>query len=1596
MAKKKTALAINKHGKKPGDAIALDSAAPLKIKALPNVKYLLKVESGVAPEEASLVRVGNDLHVILEGDSTPALVLEGYFDLADPSGLYGVAENGQLYAYGRTDGGDIFALADGEMAPVALAGNPVPPGPVGEDDGFAFWPLLLGAAALAGLIAVARDDGSVNPVPPDPEKPEPLPSLKPVTRGVDRAIDDVGPVTGDIPAGGSTDDAQPTFVGTGTPDNVIHIYDHGRLIGSTQVDGGGNWRLTPNVPLTEGPHSITTTETDREDVSNISDPSRPLEFEVDLTAPSALAKLVSITEDTGTSASDFETNDASLVLGIAVEGDLGADERVQVSLDGGATWLDATRDAGGLWSYDNTGVDLAEGEHAIQTRVIDAVGNPGVASSQTVKIDTTPPIEGNEIAITAYGDNVAPQEGDFGSGTSTNDTSPLLKGSVAGLQDGDVVHVYEGTRLLGQAIVSGGSWSLQLTGVSPGLHSYTAVIVDAAGNKGTISNEFNLTVDLTAPPPLDALSLLDDVGDKVGLIARGDLTDDSQPTFSGKADATAVKYVVVYDNGVLLGSTEVRADGTWSFDPAAALSSGAHNFTAKPVDAAGNVGPETTPGWNFTLAGEAPPAPAITRVESDDGSVTGPLAKGDSTNDTTPVISGTGTIGTTVTVFVDDVPAGSAVVQGDGRWTVTVNPPLSGDGTKNITAQAEDGAGQKSPKTGEYPIVLDTSAPATPTLQALDDQGGVTGPIGSGSVTDDDLPALSGTGEAGATVSVYDGTTLLGTATVQGDNTWTLSLSSPLAQGGHSLTAKQTDKAGNASGSSDPLAFEVNRDPVIVSVTRADDDYGSKTGPIANGGVTDDETPTLVGQATPGAVVTIKEGQAVLGSATADSTTGNWSFALPVQAPGAHTYTVVAKNLAGTEGSAEFRLEIDRTAPSVPEIDKVVDDVGLVKGPLTSGDTTDDTTPTVSGRGATPGDTVKVYDDGKLLGSTQVKDDGTWEYTPLSELTPGEHRLTVTATDPVGNESGPSQPWLLTVDVTAPSALAKLVSITEDTGTSASDFETNDASLVLGIAVEGDLGADERVQVSLDGGATWLDATRDAGGLWSYDNTGVDLAEGEHAIQTRVIDAAGNPGVASSQTVVIDTTPPVEGNEIAITAYGDNVAPEEGDFGNGTSTNDAGGGRSRWDVAIESLRELLDGYERSYSTDTEFQVNLVFFDEELYRPYATLDSLEAAANFLASAAPGHGGTYYEPPMDKAQELIQASMNRHPDWDQKVYFLTDGKPQDDGVPQSWKDFVKTNKDAIDVYGVAYGSEVAGDPTARDRIKAALHLEEGSGDKYIEVKNPQDLRDELEDTLPTIEGNLFAAGVGLDGDGGFSLSNKVVFKGQDYVFVGDEPVTIPVVAGLTMKLYRDGNYKLTSSLHEPNVNVEMTFDVTDQDGDTATIVQKLHFGLPQAAPATVQATLEDAAALALAPDAPVEAHPLADEAVQAADDGAGWTLSGIHDAYGGVDGIGIALGGFDRAGDDTVAIAAIAGDHPERVDGGAGIDTLVLDGEAMHIDLSALDGSDGEVDLHGGDAGDAGGDWSSTGAARVDGVNYVYTNVAGTGELLVQDKVHATIL
>ncbi|MDR3660194.1 MAG: Ig-like domain-containing protein, partial [Mycobacterium sp.] len=82
----------------------------------------------------------------------------------------------------------------------------------------------------------------------------------------------------------------------------------------------------------------------------------------------------------------------------------------------------------------------------------------------------------------------------------------------------------------------------------------------------------------------------------------------------------------------------------------------------------------------------------------------------------------------------------------------------------------------------------------------------------SDSVVNTNHVQISGTAEANSTITVYDGTTAVGTGSTNSSGSWSVTTSA-LSTGSHNLTATATDVAGNVSALSGPL------DPVIGSTS---------------------------------------------------------------------------------------------------------------------------------------------------------------------------------------------------------------------------------------------------------------------------------------------------------------------------------------------------------------------------------------------------------------------------------------------------------------------------------------------------------------------------------------------------------------------------------------------------------------------------------------------------------------------------------------------------------------------------------------------------------------------------------------------------------
>ncbi|WP_155624472.1 Ig-like domain-containing protein, partial [Burkholderia diffusa] len=357
-------------------------------------------------------------------------------------------------------------------------------------------------------------------------------------------------------------------------------------------------------------------------------------------------------------------------------------------------------------------------------------------------------------------------------------------------------------------------------------------------------------------------------------------------------------------------------------------------------------------------SGGTPTGPARLSIDSVDGQV---IAGGNIiTGHATPTIVGSGARpNATVTILVDGQPIGTVSADANGHWSYT--PGTLPEGLHQITVTQTDSNGNTS-EPSAVGIVVDTVVPETPAITAVSDDAQHS--IAIGGATNDTTPTLSGRAEAGSTVSVYDGTTLLGTTTADASGNWTFTPTTGLGEGAHAITVTATDTAGNVSAPS--AAFDLTIDTTAPALPTVNATDGTSLSGTAEAGATVNIDTN--GDGTPDATV------------TADPS-GAWTYTPSTPLPAGTVIGVTATDAAGNTGPSASVTVADLTAPAAPIIVSVTDDVGSIVGLLTTGATTDDTMPTLAGT-AEAGSTVNVYDGTTLLGTTTTDASGNWTFTP--------------------------------------------------------------------------------------------------------------------------------------------------------------------------------------------------------------------------------------------------------------------------------------------------------------------------------------------------------------------------------------------------------------------------------------------------------------------------------------------------------------------------------------------------------------------------------------------------------------------------------------
>ena len=776
---------------------------------------------------------------------------------------------------------------------------------------------------------------------------------------------------------------------------------------------------------------------------------------------------------------------------------------------GGKTYT-AKVDADGNWTATVPSADLAglkDGDASVQVSVTNAHGNSASAGRE-YSVDATAPT----VTIdTVAGDNVI-NGSEAAAGVAISGTTTA--------EVGQTVTVTLGGNSYTAQVQQGGVWSVNVPGTDLSAladNGYTvqASVSDAAGNPGSAGKA--ITLDTTPPTVSFNVVAGDDV---INSVEHG-----QAQIVSGTATGASVGDKVVITIGSNQYTTTVDASGKWSVGvPASvisALTDGTVTLSATITDSAGNSSTQT----HDVVVNTASVALTVNTLSGDD--VINAAEAGASL-----VINGSSAqfaSGTQVTITLNG-KSYTATIQSDGSWTTTVPAAdvgtLADGASYQVSVSAQDSAGNSASAT--HTISVDTTAPVISVNTLSGDD------VLNAAEAQQPLTVHgSSSAEAGQTVTVTLGGKTY-TALVGSDGTWTLDVPAAdlaaLSQGALTVTASVNDKAGNSGQTTHTLTVDTIAPAVTIS-TVADDD-------IVN------NAEQLAGQTISG-TTTAEQGQTVTVSFNGHSyqatvaANGSWSVFVPGRdflglSDGDYTITATVSDKAGNPGSATHDVTLNGDVPTIAINTFAQDDIvnAAEHGtPLVISGTTD----------APAGQTVTITLNGKTYTAT-VQNDGTWSYTVGSaDVTAladgGSYVINAQVSNAIGNSV--SDNHTVTVDLTAPSMGISIDSLQNDTGLSANDFITNDSQVVVNGSLTAQLGNNEKAQISLDGGVTWIDLTV-TGTTWRYTD-GRTLTDGTYQYQVRVIDNAGNVGATDSQDVVIDLTKPV-----AATITVDSVSQDTG------------------------------------------------------------------------------------------------------------------------------------------------------------------------------------------------------------------------------------------------------------------------------------------------------------------------------------------------------------------------------------------------------------------------------------------------------------------
>ncbi|EEL3068366.1 Ig-like domain repeat protein [Salmonella enterica] len=861
---------------------------------------------------------------------------------------------------------------------------------------------------------------------------------------------------------------------------VVTVAHDGKNQQIELIKNGGVWRFTPGAAWTDGDYTLTVKVEDKAGNTNY---SAPLTVTIDTQTSIDRIELLNDTGIVG----DNLTNEARPQFHITVPTDVNS---VQLSLDGGINWVNATLTSDGVWEY-IWPTDLVENTYTLTVKATDVAGNTATETLNFI-IDTT--LSTPTITLDSADD----------SGTANdNKTNVKTPGFIIGGIDSDVTQVVvqvmrdghseevELTQTNGQwRFVPGSAWT-------DGDYTLTVTVKDEAGN---IRHSAPLTVTIDTQIAIDHIELVNDSG-----IPDDNLTNNVRPHFqvTVPTDVNVVRLSI--DGGkTWFNATQSATPGVWDYTWLADVGEGKHTLTVEATDKAGN---KTTQQLDFiidTLLSE----PTIVLDNTDDSGT-----KGDNLTNVNKPTFLLGNIDADARYVTVEVQHGgtkevlTATKDATGNWSVTPTGTWA-DGDYTLTVRVEDEAGNEK-HSASLTVTVDTQI-TIDVIELVNDNG-----IPGDNMTNDAHPQFRVTvpGDVNeVSLSIDGGVTWVKATQSATPGVWNYTWPGTVPDGDYTLNVKATDNAGNTV--TETLHFTIDTTlstPVIVLDSADDtgiqgDNMTNRTQPTFNLQHIDDDAVRVTVSVEHGGVTT-----------TFDATkgVGGWTFTPPTSwGAGDYTLSVSVEDKAGnTSHSASLTVTVD-TQIAINNIE-LVNDSGIPDDNLTN-----NVRPQFQVKVPTDVNEVRLSIDGgkTWFNSTQSATPGVWDYTWLADVGEGKHTLTVEATDKAGNQTTQKLDFIIDTMLSEPTIV---LDSTDDSGTKGDNLtNANKPTFILG-----NIDADARyvtVEVQHGGTKEVLTATKGATGIWSVTPTGT-WADGDYTLTVRVEDEAGNVKYSAPLTVTVDT-----------------------------------------------------------------------------------------------------------------------------------------------------------------------------------------------------------------------------------------------------------------------------------------------------------------------------------------------------------------------------------------------------------------------------------------------------------------------------------------